>query len=887
VSEGERKDGLVLVAIVGGVAGLVLWRGGWLSDLPHLWRALLDLLHAHPALAIWPLPAALGLLLLRALLIRRTLRSRLRFLALPAESFDPSPQAVVRFAAQLGRLRRSVGGFIDAPALGLRVLLVQDEDGRLRYLYEVPGRARALLRSAARLYDEVELTELQPVREDHDPAKRSRAPRVARAELVLAHGWREPLGRIGLDPDPLQALAGAFAELDPRDGERATVAIDVLPVGPARRRRLARRLLRNGNVERRFGAGGGQPLADLLVGRRGPGRTRPGELVARRVKLRGLEAKLAPGEPLLSLQLLIRAEAPSAPRAKLVLGALLAAFDAFAAENHLRASGLRLGGLAFLGSDLPGRRWWFDLRLRSGLHRPARRGLVTPSEIAGLLKPPGARCHAANVERSAGAIPPPPPGLPAFDGQRELVPLGRLGDGRTVAARLEETFFSYCAGRSRYGKTETAIGQFVHLARSGHGGLFLDPHADAIAEIKAYLTDPAVAERVVAIDVSEGGRGGAQPGWNPFDLRERPAEVGARVEAVVDALAAALGWDERNTRALNLSTQAAQALCELALVLPAELQPTLFQIPTLLSNPDWREVALPHLSAATRQFFQDRFPRLPAEAITPVTNLIDRLRAARSVAALLGQPRSTYRAAEAMDKGLVVLACPGSGSTRDRLVANLLVYDVLHAARQRARIPAERRRPFFVFLDELQTYDGPNLPALLEQSAKYGGRAFLFNQNPERLTDATWNAVSTNRSHLMATALNARAASLIAREWGARPGPEVITQLPRYSFLCSATLGARTTRPFLVHGAPARELHAGAYHPDRVQELERKVDATAGRRPVAQVLSELDRHDQRIAEHLARLEPPHTRTDAADPEPRPGRAQQPFATRQTRQEQPT
>jgi hypothetical protein len=101
------------------------------------------------------------------------------------------------------------------------------------------------------------------------------------------------------------------------------------------------------------------------------------------------------------------------------------------------------------------------------------------------------------------------------DGERELVPLGRIGDpaaGRKVGARLAETFFCYCAGRSRYGKTETAIGQFVHLARSGHGGLFLDPHSDAIAEIKSYLTDDGLRERVVEIDVAEGRSQPAQPG---------------------------------------------------------------------------------------------------------------------------------------------------------------------------------------------------------------------------------------------------------------------------------------------------------------------------------------------------------------------------------------
>jgi hypothetical protein len=43
-----------------------------------------------------------------------------------------------------------------------------------------------------------------------------------------------------------------------------------------------------------------------------------------------------------------------------------------------------------------------------------------------------------------------------------------------------------------------------------------------------------------------------------------------------------------------------------------------------------------------------------------------------------------------MDRGLVVLACPGSGGTRDRLVANLIVFDLLHAAKGRAELSPER-----------------------------------------------------------------------------------------------------------------------------------------------------------------------------------------------------
>jgi hypothetical protein len=535
----------------------------------------------------------------------------------------------------------------------------------------------------------------------------------------------------------------------------------------------------------------------------------------------------------------------------------------FAGENHLRAAGLRFGGLGFLGADAPWRRGRFDRRLHGRRFAPPRASVLSASEIAGLLKPPTAHCSVENVARSGGAIPPPPPGLPTYTGQEGLIPLGKVSDRageRVVGVPVAGTLFAYMAGRSRYGKTETAIGQFIALARSGHGGLFLDPHADAIKDMKPYLTDPGIRERVVEINLADLENDGRAPAWNLFALEHRTAaEAAGKVEAFVDALAAAMRWDERNTRALNLATQSAQALIELALALPPELAPTIFQIPTLLSDDAWRAAIMPALSAGTRGFFQDRFPRLPAEAITAVTNVIDRLRAARPVAAFLGSPVSTYDARRAMRDGLIVLACPGSGSTRDRLVANLLVYDVLHAAKARASIPPERRRTFWLFCDELQTYDGPNLPALLEQSAKYGGRAFLFNQNPERLTEATWNAVTTNRSHLLSSTVYARAASMIAREWAGQLDAKTITSLARYTYLASITHGERTTKPFLVHGITARELDAQHHHPDQLPALETAIQNATRPVSIAQTLATHEQHDQNIrqaVEALTSNEPP-------------------------------
>jgi hypothetical protein len=438
------------------------------------------------------------------------------------------------------------------------------------------------------------------------------------------------------------------------------------------------------------------------------------------------------------------------------------------------------------------------------------------------------------------------------------VPLGRVtaeSGERIVALPLADTFFTYTARRSQWGKTELAITQFLHLVRSGHGGLFLDPHEDAIQRIKSCLTEPEFARRVVELDLVGARSREGQPGWNLLaarglseDARER------RVEAIVDSFASALQWGERNNRALTLTTQAAAALIELSTLLPAELQPTLFQIPTLLGNPEWREQVLPLLSVPRRQFFSERFPRMAEEAITPVTNLIDRLRSSTQLAALLGARRTTYDIARAMNEGRIVLACPGAGGARDKLIANLLVFDLLHAAKGRAHLPPERRRPFYVFLDEVQTYDGAasgNLAALLEQTAKYGVRGFLLNQNPERLTRETLNALTTNRSHLITTALNERAAALIAREWNTDPPASAITGLPRWTFLAQVTHHGQPTRPFLFHNLAVTDLFADTHNPKQVPTIQPLIDKASGRTSAAETITALDTLDDRIREHLA------------------------------------
>lgn len=124
-------------------------------------------------------------------------------------------------------------------------------------------------------------------------------------------------------------------------------------------------------------------------------------------------------------------------------------------------------------------------------------------------------------------------------------------------------------------------------------------------------------------------------------------------------------------------------------------------------------------------------------------------------------------------------------------------------------------------------------------------RAIYLNQNPERLRPATLAALTTNRSHLLASTLNSRAAALITKEWGNEPSPSALTNLPRYRFIAQVTSEGELSRPFALRGVRVEEA-LGAANPGNAEQLEKAIAASGRRRDVAEALAHLETLDERI-----------------------------------------
>jgi hypothetical protein len=753
---------------------------------------------------------------------------------LPERGFAPTRTEIDTLASQLSHLGTRLGAKLAGRAL-VQLEWRSDDQRRLVYLWHAPRSALAL---PQRLWpDQLRTVDERDLRDDAIRTGRH----IARAELTLARHWAD-VTATGLAADaPVATIAHAFTQLDPDQGEYATVQISLLPL----------------------------PAHELDLLRRNGRHLPPNLPAARRDKAQLIQTEVA-----FNAQVLLAAQSDDPARAAEHLDRLIACFSGFHSGTNLWARAPRSDGAEPLGR--------FASRIEHGRFAPARVLVLTISELTGWLTPPLGACPAPTILRvtdpdhdpaakadsggppHADEVAAPPAALRRYTGQADLVPLGDVtrpnGREELVGVPAGELLFAFLGGQAGYGKTTMAVGRFLHqvLRTRWHGaplgGFFLDPHVDAVRQLKAYLAAAGVHERVVEVNLTAP----TQPGWNLFAVDDR-AELPVRAGAVTGALQAAAGWTSRNAgNLLAVTNAAAHTLLEVALVVRRagrpDLTPTLFQIPTLLSDPDWRAAVLPVLSGRWQQFWRRQHD--PGANLAPITNLVGRLRDRPEIAALLGQAESTYDIRAAMDSGEIVLACPyipGADDDLQQLLANLLTLDLLRAALARQDIsnPANRR-PFWITLDELHTCDrAGTVRRMLSEGRKYGLRGEVLTQFPAQLQETTWAALATNASQLVTTAVDIADARRITSRWRGVT-PATIAELGVHEYLAQVTLERRKTGPFRVRSVPVERLFGQPGSDEQLAELDHAIDQRLDRRLVEEVVAELDGGDG-LASHDDRL----------------------------------
>lgn len=694
---------------------------------------------------------------------------------------------------------------------------------------------------------------------------RTPSPVTLRVELELDISDRIPLRKPGFRPAASDVIFAALNDINP-EHESADIKISVAPIEGKRvrsvRMREERERARSKDRQRRGENSPMSAVAASLMGEFGKGNGRgTGQ------QLHGGNTAVDPEEikltlPMFDCQILLRVTTPDRGRSNLLMDRLVGAFGAWSGANKLLPRPAR---------SAPA----FDALMASNHLRRGKKRMWMPSDtLSALFVPPDAMSMTSNAVRLSSAVPQPPPNVPIFDTDSpraaEMIPWGfDVHRNRYVGAWLAESLFSWTGGKSGYGKTETSICRFLHVVNNGHGAMFIDPNADAVSKIKPYL-DP-ILDRVMEVSVATLDKATNQVGWNLFDVGDMDEEDRGQVAAAVrNAVAAAVGWEpDRATRALPMLTAACNAIVHLAHLAPREICPTIFQIPTLLSNEDWREALVPHLPPRDASYWHDSFASMSSEAATPIVNLIYNLGDSRSVRALLGSSVKTYDFRDVMDQGKILLFRLGGTGPTDKLLASLAVYDMMRAMMSRRDLPPPDRRPFYVWMDEVQSFVEAvkdNIVQGLEEGRKYGLRLHLMNQEPTRLPEDVLQAIFTNRSHLMCTAVGQSSAMKLSAEMGRVVDPGSIVNIEKYHFITTMTVKGAQVGPFGLKGLGVEQMYGDP--PSEITEEERDeiIRQATGARPVSETLADLDLLDGKLYDFMLGLPPGETpeRADTAD-----------------------
>ncbi|MFF4189073.1 ATP/GTP-binding protein [Streptomyces sp. NPDC001691] len=821
----------------------------WIAD--HAWLFLLVLV-----------AGAGGAELLVRRLAAHASQQRMALDLVPARHFAPDTEEILRRGIELTRASTSLPWWAPRRSKAVRIRL--RADGARPFLYRIEGPAGAeRLLSTTPFGPHVTVTRATPV------ADKKRRHEV-RAEFILRGNPVTALRNVPLEPDPLQPLVDAVADLRAHLGDLAELCVDLQRAPKmalkARRWQLleaARRSARHETTRlTRWTHRDHQRLEDSwlfqflqILSPRGRRAKDGGRLVMTPAPIRVDSAtafgKLAEDSHLVRVQVLVRCASNTHGRAEAHLARIQAALDVFGGSARWAMRGWRIGPWR-VGADRWPHRRRFDRRWTTGQCQAPVVNWVQLPELLGLLKPPTVHCR----------LPLLPVDLPTFiPGDPSLLLQGwyRGPDGRRrlVATRTAETLFEVGVGKAGGGKTERALVQAVGYAHAGGGFLFIDPHRDSWQRAAPYLAHPHLMDRIACIDLKATGPRSKISSWNLIGMtHHRPRhEV---VEDTVDAFATAFAWDDTNApRAITIFTEALTVLTALNELACRARRPhdqaSIFQVRTLLTDPAFRTSALEavrdHLDQESASWWQTVFPTFPPDAFNILINPLARLAANPVTRAFLGQGHGIYNIRAAMDHRMIVWICTAGNGPTDKLLTALLTRDLLRAGRSRTDLPETQRVLFRTYLDELITLTGTaadSIAAMFEDLRKFKVHIHGMTQLLARLPLPVRQSLLQNASVLSTTTGSRAAVSVITEEWGDHPSATHVANLDRYDHYAQFTIDGRRTGPVLLHGPVLEDVFADLHAPKNLPALQAAADQTAGVRSLAELTARAATQHHRV-----------------------------------------
>lgn len=388
---------------------------------------------------------------------------------------------------------------------------------------------------------------------------------------------------------------------------------------------------------------------------------------------------------------------------------------------------------------------------------------------------------------------------------RDVTYLGRVdfrNDRRIFGIKREDRFAHlYAIGKTGTGKSNLLAGMALQDLANGNGFALIDPLGD-LAEHVASRVPASRQNDLIYLNAGDVN----QPwGYNP--LRHVAPQYIALAASGFMEVFKKMWPDAWGVRMEHILRNVLMALLE-------QPHATMHDILRLLSEKDYRkQIARSVQNQPVRRFFEQEYEKFSSsyrsDASAPIQNKVGAFLADPALARMLTAPKQEVRIRQVMDEGKVLIANLAKGRIGEdssSLLGGLLVTTLGLAAYTRVDTPSEKRRDFFIYIDEFQSFTTLALANMLSELRKYRVGFAVAHQFLHQLTPEIRHAVLGNVGTFISFRVGPEDASYVAREFQSVFEQDDITNLENYLIYLKLLIDGMPSWPFSALTLPSSAL---------------------------------------------------------------------------------
>ncbi|MBI3273685.1 MAG: type IV secretory system conjugative DNA transfer family protein [Candidatus Colwellbacteria bacterium] len=563
-----------------------------------------------------------------------------------------------------------------------------------------------------------------------------------------------------LEGDPMKLLTNVFTQLE-KIGEGAALQIIARPAAKKWKKKLTERAQ---NLFR--GKSGESALAHSLhtLGKEQSQESKMAQQKTQEMKrltpreeeiVRALESKA--GKPLFEANIRLLASAKTKERAETILHGLELSFAQFSDPNtnnfvFERAKKKTLDTLIF------------NFSFRNFNEKQLM--IISAEELTSVFHFPNVFLETPHVRRLKAREAPPPVNLP-----REGLILG-YNEFRGKASDIflldeDRRRHLYIIGQTGTGKTTFMEGMIAQDIQNGKGVAIIDPHGELIDRLLGIIPRHRYQEVVY---------------FNPGDVAypmglnmlEYDPNYPEQKTFIVNELLSI--FDKLYNMSVAGGPMFEQYFRNATLLVMDDPQSgnTLLEIQRVMVDKEFRDLKLSRSkNIVVKSFWKDIAEKAGGEAslkdIVPyIASKFDNFIANEIMRPVIAQQKSAFNIREIMDSQkilLVNLSKGRLGELNSSLIGLIMVGKLLMAALSRVDMPEERRRDYYLYIDEFQNVTTDSISTILSEARKYRLNLTIAHQFIGQLKEEIKKAVFGNVGSMASFRIGTEDAEFLAKQF--------------------------------------------------------------------------------------------------------------------------